>query len=289
MTLAALVAAAGSTQFLRGDLLVSVGSGPGFAGTGAPLSLRDCSSEGTMFEDLENIGDLRAVYKREMSAIFSERESVYKTPSKWKCGPGAEGDPPSPKLLALAARMPGWHYFVSAPAPFGGVVQMRSVTFDAFSAIVAEFQREYECKLTELQDRVLMEVARNQDVKKPALFCCMNVGCKEASGGASCLGPLTGDPFCDDQCDIGLNFTDLSTRLQPYHEELGVERQTSRTAVERALWTMRSFDINYAIARQLMCYERASLDLRSEMSLMSDAVSCMPKIWDPVVSIHDRK
>jgi hypothetical protein len=78
-------------------------------------------------------------------------------------------------------------------------------------------------------------------------------------------------------------------RMPTLHEDIQRERQVSRVAVERSLATMRSFEMNYAIARQFVCYQRASLDLKNEMSLLADAVSCMPKIWDAVTSIHDRK
>lgn len=60
-------------------------------------------------------------------------------------------------------------------------------------------------------------------------------------------------------------------------------------ALERTLHTMRSFDGNYGAARNIWCYELASLDLRNELGLVADATSCMPKIWDAVTSLHDRK
>lgn len=166
---------------------------------------------------------------------------------------------------------------------------MRPVSFDAFGAVVAEFQREYECKLTELQDRLLLEVARNQDLPRGTQFCCMADGCGIVSDAAACTGPITTDPVCDNACDLSLTISAhiFATRMGPYHRDLQTEREVSRIAVSRAIQTLRSFEIHSAAARQLTCYQRASLDLRNEMSLLADTVSCMPKIWDATTSLHD--
>lgn len=291
LILVALFAVAGSARFLRGDLLSGLGSTLGGGPESVAGSLRACSSEGTIFEGHENLGDVRGLYRQAMSGIVGEREKILATPSRWKCGAGPTGEPPMPILRAFAERMPGWHYRVTVPLLFGGltVPVPRPVTFASFGAIVAELQREYECTLTELDDRTLPTVARNQDIEKPAQFCCLPDGCRESADASRCESPLTEDPLCGQMCSVALYTTDLSGRLPRLHDQLLEERTTSRVAVERTLHTLRSFEMNYATARQLWCYERATLDLKQEMSLLADTVSCMPKLWDAVTSIHDRK
>lgn len=284
-----------SPRFLRGDIL---GPGDIEEGDGSALfgeSLRSCNSIGTIFKDTENLGEARMIYREAMANIVGEREKILSTSSEWKCGTGSEGEPSMPKLLELADKLPGWHYHVTVPFLFGStsLPVLRPVTFASFSAIVAEVQREYECKLTEIQDRNIAEVSLNNDIEKPAKFCCITVGdsggCRQQTDQAMCDTTLTSDPGCDGACPILLYMSDLAERVPNLHSSLTEERQISRVAVERTLSTLRSFEMNYAIARQLMCYERASLDLKNEMSLLADAVSCMPKIWDAVTSIHDRK
>ncbi len=296
LTILVLFAVAGSSRFLRGDVLG--GPGTSSSSSGRPEeSLRTCSSDGTMFQNIENLGLARAMYKKSMSAVVGEREKILKTPSEWKCGSGASGEPAIPELRKLANELPGWHYRVTVPLLFGAatVPVSRPVTFASFGAIVAEFQREYECKLTELQDRTISEVSRNQDIdlKKdsdtPTQFCCIEAGCREQKDASACLSPLTEDPFCGNECSVALFVSDLASRAPALHASLFQEREVSRIAVERTISTMRSFEMNYAIARQFVCYQRASLDLKNEMSLLADAVSCMPKIWDATTSIHDRK
>jgi hypothetical protein len=295
ITLVVLFAIAGSTRYLRGDLLGGPIGGGGGSSSSAGESLRSCTSTDTIFEDIENLDEVRDLYRQNMSQVFMEREVILKTPSLWKCGIGKAGEPPIAQLTNLAEKMPGWHYYVTVPFIVGStsVPVLRPVTFDGFGAIVAEFQREYECKLTELQDRNIAEVSRNQDISKPAQFCCIATedgqnGCRQQENDSLCVGPLSSDPMCNDECPTLLYMSDLASRMPAFHDALADERETSRIAVERALNTMRSFEMNYAIARQLVCYERASLDLKNEMSLLADAVSCMPKIWDAVTSIHDK-
>ncbi len=296
LTILVLFAVAGSSRFLRGDLL---GGDEGDSGgsSSSEESLRTCSSKGTMFQKTENLGVARAMYKNSMSAIVAEREKILQTPSEWKCGSGASGEPATPELRKLAQQLPGWHFRTTVPLLFWEttVPVLRPVTFASFGAIVAEFQREYECKLTELQDRTIAEVSRNQDIDltqesgAPTQFCCVQAGCREQKDDAQCLSPRTEDPNCGYECPVALYITDLAHRSPLLHASLSKERQVSRNAVERTLSTLRSFEMNYAIARQFTCYQRASLDLKNEMSLLADAVSCMPKIWDATTSIHDRK
>ncbi len=295
LTILVLMIAAGSTRFLRGDIL-GTGSSGGEGGSSTSVeSLRSCNSVGTMFENIENIDEARAMYREAMSNIVGEREDILKNPSKWKCGIGAAGEPSIPKLRALADALPGWHYYVTVPFVFGGasIPVLRPVTFASFGAVVAEFQREYECKLTEIQDRNIAEVSLNNDINKPAQFCCIAVGdsggCRQQTDEAMCQTPLTDSPQCDGACPVLLYMSDLAARMPILHSAVIEERQTSRVAVERTLNTIRSFEMNYATAKQLLCYQRASLDLKNEMSLLADAVSCMPKIWDATTSIHDRK
>jgi hypothetical protein len=284
-----LCAVAGSTKFLTGNL--SVIGGPGtFTSqetTGDAPSLRTCSSAGTVFERIENLGDMRKLYRQYVSTVVAERETILRAPSTWKCG--RDGEPESPMLESLAALLPGWHERVRVPLFIGSITMpvTRPVTFDSFSAILGEFQREYECKLTELQDKSIAEVSRNQDIDKPTQFCCTTDGCREQTNSAGCQTPLTDDPLCNNQCSVALDMSDFVTRLPLLHQDLLQERTTSRVAMERTLQTLRSFDMNFTVARQLICYERAALDLRQEMNLLADAVSCMPKIWDAITSLHN--
>lgn len=277
----ALFVAAGSGRMLQGSLTSS--SPIVFGGPDADKDdpLRACSGQHTMFQDYETIAETQQAYTEAMSEVFAEHEKILRTPSEWKCAVGESAEPSLPKAQALAALLPGWHV---VPVTDGPAVE-RPITFTGFSSLVGELQREYECKLVELQDRSLAEISRNQD-QAPGSFCCTEQGCMK-SGIVTCTGPVTSDPFCDQACPIVFTTTDIATRLDPYNESINTERQRSRTAVERSLFALRAADMHYELARQLLCYQRASLDLRNELSLTADAISCMPKIWDALTSLHD--
>ncbi len=246
--------------------------------------LRVCSGMHTMFEEYETIAEVQELYMQAMGGVFREHETILRTPSQWKCGAGQSGEPSLPSLNLLAANLPGWSVFPSSGAP----PVVRPVRFVSFSAVVAELQREYECKLVELQDRALLEISRNKD-RAPGNFCCTEQGCTISGDGSSCVGPQTSDSLCNDQCPVFFTTMDIATRLGPYDLAINNERQRSRTALERSLYALRSADMHYEVARQLTCYMRASLDLRNELNLTADAISCMPKIWDALTSIHDKK
>lgn len=288
LVLLALVAATVSSRFLTGQLI------PGLPNPATPTSTagdppRSCSAEGTPFAATESIVKILSTYRTRMNEVVNEHEKILKTPSEWKCGPGDLGEPSIPKLQALAKELPGW----SGDAKAVGVE--RAVTFDSFVSVVSEFQRTYECVLLARQEESIKSVMNNMDLESDG-FCCSNQACVPTTKqtkdgkvptGVLCAGPVTQDPLCGNVCPVLVTSVDLATRPGEYMENIDTERQRSRNAVERTLQALRSYELNYAIARQLTCYQRASLDLRNEMSLLADAMSCIPKIWDAVTSIHD--
>ncbi len=257
-------------------------------------SLRACSSVGTIFEYVHNLTDVMALFKQRASGIVKEREDFLFTPSQWQCLPGLTGsvDPPMPMLQQLAAEMPGWYFRYGTPGNMTKI--FKPVTFASFTSILGEFAREYECKLTEFQNSVFADVAMNNDLKTgenpPNQFCCnLSNECGLALDSAYCSGPTTGDAQCDLACDLAPTMSDFATRPLLYVNRQLVERQRARAAVERTILALRSFEINYAYAKQLTCFQRASLDLKNELGLLADTASCLPRIWDAATSLHDRK
>jgi hypothetical protein len=285
--LAGLFVAAGSGRFLAGNLWNTNISGLQVVKGGFSMTeddLRACSGQHTMFENMETITEVHEAYTTEMESIFLEREELMRKPTTWTCGADADRMMVMPNLQALVDKLPGWHV---VPEPPSGARRQRPVTVDAFSAIAGELQREYECKLIELSHRALALIANNKDIS-PGDFCCTDFGCASVTTGATCTSAVTSDPQCNRECAVFLTTSEIATRLPTGQEIIDIERKQSRTALERALQTMRGFDTTFPEARELVCYQRASLDLRNELNLLSDAVSCMPKIWDAVTSLHDR-
>lgn len=251
---------------------------------------RSCSSENTIFEDIKNLDRLVEIFEEEASAITDERMKILQTPSEWKCPKtGTDpADPAMPKLTSLAARLPGWSYEYPSPLGIGTTTLLRPVTFASFSSIFSELGREYECRLSELQDQALPIILRNEDLPSGAQYCCTGDSCSLVGPGVLCTGPTSPDPLCDTQCSESTNIMSIVSRLDPYYARTAKERVRARVAIERTIQALRSYDLNYAHARDLMCYARASMDLRAELSLLADTTSCLPKIWDAVTSIHDR-
>jgi hypothetical protein len=225
--------------------------------------LRACTSEGTMFQDMQSATDVISLFKQNVSTVVHERQQYLEKSSAWEC----DKDPPAPKLTALAARLPG----LSIPRTNGTdsmYLAPRPIGFNSFASVLGEYMREYECKLSELQQQSLALVSSGDDIDEP---------CTEttsSAGTSSSCPPVSG--------------YDVFERTGAYQQRLQEERTIARTALERTFETLRSFETNYAVAVDLVCIQRLSLDLKNEMSLLADSVSCMPKIWDAVTSLHDR-
>ncbi|MDD5055745.1 MAG: hypothetical protein PHZ00_05775 [Candidatus Peribacteraceae bacterium] len=301
--LVALAIVAGSSRMLRGSLT----EGTTYAPVSGPSSwvdelpsLRTCSATGTVFEKIWNFSELEEVFRRDMASVTDERLSLLTGPSGWSCL--KDEQPLMPELRRVATLLPGWYVQEQYPAP-GAVATrttLRPVTWNAFSSIVAEYERVYECRLAEITSRALLVVMSNLDFDRtdangnPTTFCCTEPsldagGCVLKQTGTACATVPTTNPQCDAHCKPLLNSYEIAGRIGPLVERMSIERTHARVALERTLNTLRSFETNNAIARQLNCYERASVDLQNELSLLSDASSCMPRIWDVITSIHDRK
>lgn len=277
------IAAALSNVLLRGDLLSS--STAGDSSSNSSLNLRTCTSKGTVFEELRTLKEATDRFSLGVSAVIDERENYFRSPSKWSCLSSEDGGngPPVGALRALAELLPGWNF----RSAFGATT-LRPVIFESFTSILGEFQREYECKLAEFSYSADGMVARNLDLDDPQEFCCDRTSrCVQATGNVSCLTITFDNPECNGQCPTGNTHAVLAVRLEKFRTRIENEKQRARTAMLRTIHALRSFEINYVYALQLTCFQRASLDLKSELSLLADATSCMPKIWDAVTSLHD--
>lgn len=295
--LAFLAIVASSSRMLRGSLTEGEVFVPlSGSSSSAPMlpSLRTCSATGTVFETIWNFSQLEKIFKRDMAAVTNERIRLMTGPSRWSCL--KDEQPNMPELKNMASRLPGWYFQEQKPAPGGMFIKTvhRPVTWNSFSSVVAEYERVYECRLGEIASRALLVVASNLDYDQPAEFCCTEPssptgGCVIKTSDTSCVTAPSASPNCNNECGVHIDSFQISSRLEPLIERMSNERLHARLALERTLNTLRSFETNYAIAKQLNCYERASVDLQNELSLLSDAASCMPRLWDVVTSLHDRK
>ncbi len=278
------IVAAASNVILRGDL-IGGGSSDGSSESSMP-DLRTCTSKGTVFEDLETLKEATDRFQRDVSAVVDEREGYFRKPSQWSCLSETDGGsgPPVSALRALATLLPGWHYRSAF-----GVKNLRPVTFESFTSVLGEFQREYECKLAEFSYAADAMVARNLDLDDPKSYCCdSSYLCVQATEDVSCLTGTFDNPECSGACPTGNAHAVFAVRLTKFRTRIENEKQRARTAMLRTVHALRSFEVNYVYALQLTCFQRASLDLRSELSLLADTASCMPKIWDALTSLHDK-
>lgn len=283
-----------SNYFLGANLLPNGMNSNPDAAVSTTDDSRACTSVGTPFQDMTQLQEVMKFFRSQMSEVVSEREKFLSTPSKWQCLPDANGmtEPPMPKLEELAGMLPGWR--LNYTLPIGGYPQKFSVenplTFASFASVLAEFERAYKCKLSEFQDQTILIVTQGYDEDVPRQFCCQDNGCSFASPTSNCTTTPSDDRTCGGSCGPGsMGPGDFVERTGNYHAVQLLERKRAHLAVERTLSVLRSYEINYAYAKQLTCLQRASMDLKNEVGLLADAMSCMPRIWDSVTSIHDRK
>ena len=275
---------AGTSQYLLKAQLVTIETPTSTQNTlsDAQEDPRACSSANTPFDNMLDLQEVMNLFTAKMSDIVEEREKFLSKPSEWKCVPDEDGnkEPPMEKLQSLARSLPA--------------LRNKPVTFASFSSIVSEFERAYECKLSEFQDYNVLMVGMNRDIQpKPAEFCCATSGtnseCVQKISSVTCdAGTITDDPSCNNKCAVTLTMSQLALRLEPYNTKMTMERQRARIAVERTLLALRSFELQYASAKQLSCFARASLDLKNELSLLADTTSCFPRALNAVTSGHNR-
>ncbi|HRH92900.1 MAG TPA: hypothetical protein PKV72_00020 [Candidatus Peribacteria bacterium] len=274
---------------------------------------RSCTSTGTMFQGISRPITVINLFQTRMSAVVQEREELLRHTILWQCygGPNGIQPPPSPALEALAAELPGWHYKYTTNV--GGVgtqtiMVPKPVNFESFASVIMEFEREYECKLAELQPQSPVLVRSDQDLDGPegaanaggstyccdanTLFCVDSAVPDDVTGntptcdGDKYSGP---DPTCRQECTVKDTFGNYGLRIQNNFERMTQERIRARVAVERTVNTLRSFEQAVVFTVQMSCFQRAGLDIKNELSLMADGTSCMPKIWDSLNSLHDLK
>ncbi len=255
------VIAAGSQWLLKADIIGQNGPNPAVvvAKTEDP---RACTSVGTIFEDLERPIDVIKKFQAETSKVMAERENILRKPSLWQCfDTSGEIRPPAmPLLEALAADLPGWNYGRVTAAGDRESIR-KPVSFQAFASVVMELEREYECRLVEFETNSTSTVLANKD-----------------------RDTVTAE---DDPNE--LTFSELDLRVDALKTRMRRERVRARTALEHTINTLRSFETGVLFTVQMSCFQRAALDVRSELSLLADEISCMPKLWDNVNSLHDTK
>lgn len=280
VTLFTLSLVAASSRFLRGSI---VGLPPDVATFfEASMDPRVCSSTGTVFMNLKTLKGTTDLFRQTMSSVVGEHEEFLKTPSSWPCLTGQEGG--IGILTDVAKKMPGWYY-----VPASGDPKLLPVTYASFASVIGEFEREYECKLAEFKLSADAMVANNRDIDDPNSFCCdeeSNV-CKQITDVVACASTPSDDATCAEECPINNTQEAYGTRLTAFQVRIESDKEHARLAVLRTLHALRSFELNYAYAKQLVCFQRASLDLKNELGLLADTMSCMPKIWDAVTSLHD--
>jgi len=293
LTFGALVVAGVTTSFQAQLVPGEVSSSSSFSSSSSEEPYRECSARGTMFEGMRNLDKVQSLFATVMSQLTEERQKILTDASHWQCD---ETTPtPMPRLMQVAEKMPGWYYrksnFLSGIFGVGYTKVLRPVTFDAFPSIVGEYLREYECAISELQGQTLSIVSTNDDYAPGTEFCCTTEGCELVSVAETrCTGAPTEHPQCNNECELPyMNQLDIAKRPTTFHARALPERSRARFAVERTIATLRSYEMEYETLRQLTCTQRASLDLLNETTLLAEAASCLPKIWDSATSLHDPK
>ncbi len=260
LVLGLLTVVAATSRILKGQLLPpSVSSGSSSSRSTTPLSVHTCVSTENIFADDKRPLQTTERFRSMVRAVVQERQDlIAQSPDSARCTVEDDNlNMPMPMLQALASRLPGWNdaYFdtwtnkrETLPKP---------VTFASFSSVLFELQREYECKLSQYE------------IDSPSVV--VSGSGAEQNG----VAPLDYSLFPHD-----LN---INRRISSQQEKV-----QSRQALLRTINALRSFELAMPVTAKLDCLQRRYMDLRNEMTLLADAVSCLPRIWDAATSLHDR-
>jgi hypothetical protein len=157
-TLLALSVIAGISQWLTSASLVQFIEDPLYRGVIPVQNAAGCTSEGSPFDpeedsSMKNATKVIEKFHEEVSDVVAEHEYFLKTPSRWKCDAKTFDElmPPSPKLQAMAKKLPGLSK------------NDKKAGFSSFVPILAEYQRVYECRMLELTEGRIGAVLEGQD------------------------------------------------------------------------------------------------------------------------------
>lgn len=245
------VAAALTNSTFRGSLinpLFTIGGGR----SQTAENWQACTSKGTVFENLTTVDEVVDTFKTMMSNVVAERQAMLEDSAVIDCTGRTDQEVfYGSQLETMANGLPALYVRADPSAGSFADYEPPQLTFASFSTVIAAFDRAYECKLEELRS---------------TRFAIMN---SSQADDLQTLGRVAGQAASIDQ-------------------RIDVERARARIAIDRTLLTLRSFDILAPMQRQLTCLVRQEMDLKLELSLLADAVSCLPRIWDSATSLHDR-
>lgn len=245
------VAAALTNSSLRGSLinpLFTIGGGR----SQTKENWQACTSKGTVFENLTTVDEAVDTFETMMSNVVAERQAMLEDSAVIDCTGRTDQEVfYGSQLETMANGLPALYVRADPLAQSFADYEPPHLTFASFSTVIAAFDRAYECKLEELRS---------------TRFAVMN---SSQANDLQTLGRVAGKAASIDR-------------------RIDVERTRARIAIDRTLLTLRSFDILAPMQRQLTCLVRQEMDLKHELSLLADAVSCLPRIWDSTTSLHDR-
>ncbi len=211
-----------------------------------------CSSAGTMFDPARNSAMNNPAVVVE--AYLSNVRGITEEHEKHLRSPSrwsCEAD----SFEELAPDSPALKGVASGLPGWNG----KPVTFTSFAPILLELQRAYECRLSELERNALAVVY---------------------SDGT--------DKFMENASPNPANSFHQADRITRFTLAVRNEKRVSRAAVTRTIEAFRSFELAAPFTVELHCLHREATDVRNNLSLLADAVSCMPRIWDAATSLHDR-
>lgn len=245
--------AVGGQILLRADLTANTTPTAAVSSSVPSFDARACSSDRTMFSGMRKPKEIIALFRRTVNEVVEEREQIFQHPSRWRCNVGAKVE--IPKLQALAQKLPGWNFVVVSGASLTPQVVQRTVDWQSFAAVLAEYLREYECKMAELE--------ASSAVLEPTDF---GFSSKESE-----------------------DYMERMSRAEWAARMFYENRIHARLAIERTIQALKSAEQHFQLTKDLVCLQRTTMDIQAEMTLLADTVSCLPKIWDAAMSIHDRK
>ncbi len=211
-----------------------------------------CTSKGTVFQDLTSVDEAVETFRSMMSDVVAERQAMLQDSAVIDCSGNTDQQVlVGTKLEAMAKGLPSLYVRANPAAASFSDYEPPILTFASFSTVISAFDKAYECKLEELRSIrfAVPNASEADDIETRG----------ELAGHAASIA-----------------------------ERVDVERARARIAIERTLLTLRSFDILSPMQRQLTCLVRQEMDLKNQLSLLADTMSCLPRVWDSVTSLHDR-
>lgn len=240
--------------------------------------LAPCTRFDSVYEDLKfdtedyAITDWPDTYHDTVEAVVEE----YMHMPQLQCDADTTEDMllPPPALTELAGRLPSWKDCGETDGcNSGGTANAERLRYADIGRVLTEYLDAYECALYEykLWNDLGVEYIKEATEEQ-----------KKQSSSSSSAGEDSGGWFLNK-----VDFFTLGEKILERDDLVDHQLAIARPALEKSLQYIANIIRLRPMEAELLCVQRASMDIRNVMALSAEASACLPRTWNAKEVLRD--